>query len=215
MNFTANYITSNIITQHNENNNGSVITGFATYGKSIYEHGLDIVSMLEEITNSEEYVQAFSGSEEILNVIKGISEGNYEVPQTVYKITFDMDNVLKTSDMLDLENASEALIVNLKNRVLGTIITGINSRGGVTNLAATSVCTAGKTFVSNEIQEEMIYLYTYEGAAPVAITFTLGENNTVSASGNYLLYDELPASSVQELLEYFGAYSVEIEVVGE
>lgn len=61
----------------------------------------------------------------------------------------------------------------------------------------------------------MIYLYTYDNATPVAVTFTLGENNTVSASGNYLLYDELPAGSVQELLEYFGAYSVEIEVVTE
>ena len=59
----------------------------------------------------------------------------------------------------------------------------------------------------------MIYLYTFSDAVPVAVAFTTGENNTVTASGNFLLYDELSAGSVQELLEYFGAYSVEIEVV--
>lgn len=186
-----------------------------TKDKSIYEHGMDIVSMLAELTNSNEYVQAFSGSEEILNVIKDIGAGDYTAPQTVYRITLDMDNVLKTNEMLDLDHASEALITNLKNRVLASIITGINSRGGVTNLAATSVCTTGKTFVSNEIHEEMIYLYTYSDAVPVAVSFTLGEDNTVSASGSFLLYDEIPAGSVQELLEYFGAYSVEIEVMTE
>lgn len=181
--------------------------------KTIYEHGLDVVAMLEEIAHSDEYIQAFSGSKDIMNTIKSISKGTYTMPQTVYKITFDMDNVLKTSDILDLENASDTLITNLKGRVLNSIITGINSRSGVTALAATSVCATGKTFISNELQEEMIFLYTFSDAAPIAVAFTPGENNTVTASGNFLLYDELSAGSVQELLEYFGAYSVEIEVI--
>ena len=154
---------------------------------TIYEHGLDVVAMLAEITHSEEYIQAFSSSEDIINIIKKIGEGNYTTPQTVYKITFDMDNVLKTSDMLDLEKASDTLITNLKGRVLNSIITGINSRSGVTALAATSVCATGKTFVSNEIHEEMIYLYTFSDTVPVAVAFTPGENNTVTASGNFLL----------------------------
>ena len=183
--------------------------------KSLYEHGLDVVAMLEEIINSEEYVQAFSGSQEIMNVIQEISTGDYAAPPTVYKITLDMDNVLKTSDMLDMENASEALIANLKNRVLASIVTTINARSGALTLAASSVCTTGKTFVSSEIQEEMIYLYVFEDAAPVAVTFTLGEDNAINATGNFLLYEEIPAGSVQELLEYLGAYSVEIEIVEE
>ena len=94
-------------------------------------------------------------------------------------------------------------------------MTQINARSGAMTLAASSVCTTGKTFVSNEISEEMIYLYVFDDAAPIAVTFTLGEDNAVNATGNFLLYEKLPASSVQELLEYFGAYSVKIEIVEE
>lgn len=212
INLVANFnITQSEISS--DEGNHSIMNEITTRDKSIYDHGLDIVAMLEEITHSEEYIQAFSSSADIIATIKNIGEGDYTTPQTVYKITFDMDNVLKTSDMLDLENASDTLINNLKGRVINSIITGINSRSGVTALAATSVCATGKTFVSNELQEEMIYLYTFSDAVPVAVAFTTGENNTVTASGNFLLYDELSAGSVQELLEYFGAYSVEIEVV--
>ena len=183
--------------------------------KSLYMHGMDVVAMLEEIINSEEYVQAFSGSTEIMNVIKEISSGEYTAPATVYKITLDMETVLETNDMINLENASEALIANLKNRVLASIVTQINARNGAMTLAASSVCTTGKTFVSSEILEEMIYLYVFDDAAPIAVTFTMGEDNAVNATGNFLLYEKLPASSVQELLEYFGAYSVKIEIVQE
>lgn len=179
----------------------------------IYDQGLEIVTLLEELVHSDEYIYAFSSSEDILNIIKEIRNGDYSNPQTVYRITLDLDNVLKANEMLNMEQSSEALISNMKSRVLNSIITGINSRSGVTVLAATSVCTIGKTFVCPEIHEEMIYLYTYSDASPVAVTFTLGEDHTVNANGNFLLYDDLSAGSVQELLEYFGAYSVEISVV--
>ena len=180
--------------------------------KTLYVHGMDIISMLNEMINSEEYIQAFTGSADLITVIKDISKGNYFIPQNVYKITLDAESILDISEMLP-SDSSDNLRNHTKNRLLNSIVTQINSRGGVNKLAATSICTAGKTFVSNELETEMIYLYMFENSVPVAVTFTKGENNAVNATGSFVFFDELNFISTQELLEYLGAYSVEVEVI--
>lgn len=47
--------------------------------------------------------------------------------------------------------------------------------------------------ISENTTENVICLYTYEGAAPIAVTFTLGEDNAVSATGTFVLYDGFTA----------------------
>ena len=81
------------------------------------------------------------------------------------------------------------------------------------NLAAASVCTSGKTFVSDEISESVIYLYTFDDARPISVTFTCGEDNTVSASGMFMMNDEFPCDSVAEIEEFFGEVGVNVSEV--
>ncbi len=61
------------LSQHTSNSQNKINT---SGDKSLYSHGLDIIAMLNEIVNSKEYVQAFSGSQDIINEINDISEGN-------------------------------------------------------------------------------------------------------------------------------------------
>ena len=44
---------------------------------------------------------------------------------------------------------------------------------------------------ADEITADTIYLYTFENAVPVAVSFTVGEGNTISASGTFLIAEEL------------------------
>ena len=86
--------------------------------------------------------------------------------------------------------------------------------GGAEQLAAASICTAGKVFASDELEENAIYLYTYENAVPAAVSFSRGEDGTVSATGVLVLYDGFPAGDTPEVEQFLAELGVEVEEVG-
>ena len=115
----------------------------------------------------------------------------------------------------ELNGLSDALRENLLTRLFSALPTRINAQGGSTALAATSICTTGKTFVSTELTENMIYVYTYENAMSVAVTFIKGEDSAVSATATLLIRDGLADSSIggaAELLNMLGLTVEEIEL---
>ena len=93
---------------------------------TLYVHGMDIISMLNEMINSEEYIQAFTGSADLITVIKDISKGNYFIPQNVYKITLDAESILDISEMLS-SDSSDNLGNHTKNRLLNSIVAQIRT----------------------------------------------------------------------------------------
>ena len=182
-------------------------------GKTLYGHGQDVVSVMVEATRSEEYVQAYTGSPEINEIVKGIGAGDYTTPKAVYSITVSDETLLGIAELGNMNGASESLQDTMKGRVLGSLMTQINGMSGVNNLAASSVCTMGKTFVNEDVTENQIYLYTYDSAMPVAVTFIVGEDGSVSASGTFVMYDEFTCGSVEEIKAFFSEFNVEVEEV--
>lgn len=174
--------------------------------KTLYTHGMEVISLLQEMAKSEKYIDLLSGSGDIKSVLLEAGQGNYSQPKAVYRIKISETAVLSLME-IDLDGLSDTLQENLKSRIASIIFTQINAMGGSQTLAASSLCTAGKTFVSSELEENEIYLYTYENAVPAAVTFTKGEDGTVSATGTFVLYEafqEDPAASVTNLLGEFG-----------
>ena len=149
--------------------------------KSLYAQGLEVVQLMAEMTNTEAYIDIHTGDSAIKDIIQSISNGDYSAPKAVYAISITDENLTAMAELGNLDNASEELKSVLMQRVLGSLIPQINGMSGVENLAASSVCTVGKTFVDENATENAIYLYTYENATPVAVTFTVGEDQAVSA----------------------------------
>ena len=171
---------------------------------SLYNQGLEIVSLMNEMVNNEAYVKNFTANDEILSIVKGISEGNYDVPREVYEINLG-DNV---SGLLFGENESSITMSDQLKRVMekkavSAVVTQINAYGGATNLAASTVCTAGLSFVNDQIAEDLIYIYLYEEAKPVAVTFLSEGNGIVSANGCFLMVDEAEPFGENELISLF------------
>ena len=171
--------------------------------KSLYEHGLDVIAVMSEMTQLESYVETYTGSGEIKEVVTSIGEGDYTTPKAVYAITVNAEQIAAYADVEALDGASDALQKTMENKFIVALISQVNGRAGAMNLAAASVCTAGKTFVTDEISESVIYLYTYENGRPISVTFTCGEDSTVSASGMFMMYDAFPCDSVEEIEEFF------------
>lgn len=178
--------------------------------KSLYAQGLEVVRLMSEMTRMEEYVGLHTGNEEIKAVVRNISAGDYSEPKEVYAISVTDDSLEAMANLGDLEGASEELKTVLAQRVFASLMPQINGMSGVDNLAAASICTVGKTFVNENIAKDVICLYTYENAVPVAVTFTVGEEQTVSASGMFVMYDGFPCGSADEIKDFFGYIPVAV-----
>ena len=181
--------------------------------KSLYEQGLEIVRLMSEMTQTEGYVDVYTGNGEVKAVIQSISAGDYSSPKAVYAISVADDDLAAMVELNRLDNVSDELKKFLLQRSRSALMTQINSMSGVENLAATSVCTAGKSFVSENAAEDAIYLYTYENARPIAVTFTIGENQAVSATGMFVMYDGFTCGSVAEIESFFSDITVNVSEV--
>lgn len=186
--------------------------GGSTKTKSLYEQGLEVVSLMSEMTQSEEYIDLFIGNSDLNSVIQNISTGDYTTPKAVYAISVTDENLAALAELFGVENISEELESYLTDRIFATLMTQINSRSGVENLAAASACTAQKTFVNESADKNVIYLYTYDEAVPVAVTFIVGEDSSVSASGVFVMYDEFACGSADEIESCF-YFEVEVTEV--
>jgi len=189
-------------------------SGTSSGGKTLLEHGLEVVATMDEMAGSDEYINFYTGSKDMTEIVKEISKGDHSAPVAVYKITIDKE-AMEAWDMLSgLEGLSENLKTAMRQKAFGAaLITQINAQNGATTLAATTICTAGKTFVSSEGDGDAIYLYVYENACPAAVSFVRGEDNSVSASGTFILNDGFDASSPESLEAFFGDSGAVIESV--
>ena len=198
-----------------------IILGLAACGaakevkdsKSLYSHGLDVISLLSEMTRSENFIGIYTANSDIKDIILALAGHSYETPDAVYAITVPEETLMGMAELSNLEGASEELKNYLTQRVMASIMSQINAMSGVENLAASSVCTVGKTFVSENATENVIYIYTYEGTAPVAVTFTLGEDHTVSATATFIFYDGFTCGSAEEIESAFSDIAVNVTEV--
>ena len=196
----------------------TIILGLASCGaakeakesKSLYAHGLDVISMLSEMTHSENFIEIYTANSEIKDIISELGKHSYDTPDAAFAITVPNETLNGMEELSNLGDASEELKRYLTQRVIASLVSQINAMGGVENLAASSVCTVGKTFVSENATEHVIYLYCYNGAAPVAVTFILGEDHTVSATGTFLLYNEFIEASEKEILQIFNDMELKV-----
>lgn len=180
----------------------------------LYDKGLEVVSLLDEMAKNEDYLNLFTMQPDIINIVKDIAAGDYTQPESVYKIDIPLENIDSLyAEVVQSGEMSEGLNRAIERKMRGAVITQINALGGAEQLAASSILTAGKQFVCEGLETDLMYLYICEDSAPVAVYFTVDEDYTVYASGNYLTYKDLTTNSTEEIVTLFeniGAIVTEI-----
>lgn len=180
--------------------------------KSLADHGMDVVELIEEALNSEEYVMVYSASEQIARVIDGVAGGDFSEPEAVYSITIDEDDLLDMADV-DFDDMSDSLQKVMKSKMAGALSNMINARAGAESLAASSIISMGKTFVYEEEIENQIYLYIFEDAKPIMVSFVAGEGGAVNASGTIIFTDDFECDSADDLADVLSDYDVDVKEV--
>lgn len=181
---------------------------------SLYEQGLKVVALMEEMAGNQSYVQMFTGNTQISEVIKNNTNGDYSKPSMVYEVVLQKDNFQGLFENEDIQtNMSDELKRIVCKKVNASVVIQLNAYGGSENLAASTICTAGISFVNSEVKEDVIYIYVYENTAPVAIIFLREGNNIVSANGTFMFGEEYINLTEDNILQLFeGLYETVQEV---
>ncbi len=180
--------------------------------KRLVDHGMEVVELIEEAINSKEYVMIYSASEQITRVIEEVAEGDFSELEAVYSIRIDEDDLLEMADV-DLDDMPESLQKVMKSKMAGSVANMINARSGAEKLATSSIISMGKTFAFKEEVENQIYLYIFEDAKPIMVSFVAGEDKTVSAGGTVIFADDFECDSADDVEDLLREYDADVEEV--
>ena len=175
-------------------------SGTNSLSSALYQEGLSTVSVMEEMAENEDWVNLFSSNQNLASILSAVGDGDYSHPKAVYQI--------RLSDAF-----SDTLQAYLRATVQSSIAAQINAKGGADALAAASACTASRIFFCDDLHENLLYLYTYENAAPAMISFLVGEDGAVSATGLFILYNGFPTGSAAEIQQFLSSLNVEVTEV--
>lgn len=180
----------------------AMLTGCGGSGKTLYEHGMDVVSDMYAMASDSDYAEAMLGSmnDEISQLAELIGDGGYSAPEAVYEIgpaEEVLEELLDSADM-KLTEEQERIIAA---RLYGSVASQINSAYGVSAIAASSAFSGSKLFVADEAVNGTMYLYVFEDSYPVLVVFTQGEDGATAASGTFLLGEDYAEADGEELTE--------------
>ena len=163
----------------------SLLTGLAACGKAepkassateLYEAGLELISVMEEMIQSQEYA-AIMGSPSIDSMATDADTGDYDSPIAVYQIS--MPNItayLKRTNAQNMEllnSLSRNLRKQVENRFsFSVMINYINSTKGNNAIAFSSIYVATDKNDDLRIDEPTVLLYIFEEGIPIAVSFS-------------------------------------------
>lgn len=185
----------------------------AADNETLYEHGIELGGLLEEMLGSDQYLQLMSGSAEINAVLESYKHADFSEPESVYRVTpsEDVIPILMGMGEVDLEDFSEPLREYLERRVISTLPTTINAQGGSSVLAAASICAVSDVWAGAGLEEDCYLLYFYPEACPIMVTFHGGEGY-IDGSAMLLLADNVTEDSLEDVTDLFQQLGIDCDV---
>ena len=186
------------------------------FGKeSLYEHGMDLIDLMLEKAKSEAYLEVYGLSDNPnSDILTFVNEFDFDKPDAVYSVTLDEEDLI--CSLMDDEDFLDGLSKDLKNTVennaLNSLISRLNIVVGNNAVMTASALSSEKVFVDKSLKENVLYIYDFEGAYPVAVAFTKGEGNAVKAFGSFIFYEDFPSHSEEAIAAFFEQEGIEVKV---
>lgn len=162
----------------------------------LYNKGLEMVSLLNEMAASEEYRTLFT-PDNLNHIFEELVKGDYENCIAVYQVNISDTQILSFLTLSGLEpNAfSDNLLSQITQKSYSSFFTQLVARqSGTEALAVSSILACSSLFVYEDLKECTMYIYEYTDSYPVVVYFYPGEDGAVLATANYILLDDLKAA---------------------
>ena len=185
---------------------------------NFYESGLKVVSVMNEMVQSRDYLEIFMSASANLDTLDAtFNTGDYDKPVAVYSLKqADALGWLKTmmseSEQEKFNALSPALQEQLMARASGltALSNMINGQKGVDILSLTSALQAIMNMPELEMEEPEYYLFLFEKGVPVLVTLSWHH-----ATGMFISLSEQEAESqetIQALLRPLGIEVLPVDI---
>ena len=155
--------------------------------KSLTACGEDVISLMTEMLESDDYQSLFNLPAAYDEQINKLCEGNYSKSIAVYELFISEEEVLGKT--IDKDALSEELYAYICSSAYGSFVSRINQTSGLEAMAVSTVFTAQKTYASKDIDANKIYLYVFENGCPIVISFISDGNGAFRAVGQFIIND--------------------------
>lgn len=185
---------------------------------SLYDRGLDMISSMNAMAGDDNYRKMIGMPQEVESIINDILAMDYSEPKQVYRVT-NLDDIMNLTMYMSGvdENTFEGETKDyVKRKFAGTICNVIMGKSsGAMALAASSCFARQDIFVDSTVTEGTLYIYVYENAYPVFVSFMPGEDGAVLANSSYMILDSMIGADTETAKNSMtlGLMSVEIEEV--
>ena len=184
--------------------------------KSLTECGEDVISLMAEMLESEEYKSLYNLPAAYDDQVNMLREGNYSQSIAVYELIISekelLDNTINNT--INKDELSKELYEYICSSAYVSFASRINQTSGVEAMSVSAVFTAQKTYANNNIDSSKIYLYVFEKGCPVAVTFVSDGGDALRAVGYFIMNDEFIAedeNSIKESCEALGIHDVTVK----
>lgn len=176
----------------------------------MYELGLDLVSVLDEMVKSEDYASIMSTGA-LDEVISQVNTDGYDKPSHVYSLKLpSSDELLGMANLDNNENwnaLSDTLKDQLKNRLnFSVFITSVNNARG-SKIVAFSSAYIATDYCEDKKLQDIVYLYFFEDGTPIAVTF----NKRGNISAQFLFAENI--ENIEKAKDFFKELNAEIEEI--
>ncbi|WP_191016376.1 hypothetical protein [Treponema zioleckii] len=185
---------------------------------SLVEHGLSSISLMSEKAKSKDYVSLLFGNynDQVNQKISELASSEMEKPTHIYRLDGDFlsnfNLLLSTFGASFSEDSIKDFSPRLQTELLKRLFTSFpsiwNAKLGTTEIAAAAIFTTQTTFVSNDLKEDCIYIFEFQDAYPVAVTFLGYEGNAVTAQADFIFDRDF----VKSLTEFFSSMNINLKL---
>ena len=178
---------------------------------TLYDQGLELVSLMKEMAESPEYLNALTGNPAIREKLAGAAPSDPAGPAAVYELKIRGEDLMQ---LLGLNSAelTDRLNTALMAKSCAAVASQLNAQGGAELLAASSLCTASSSVVNPEFAGNTLYLYVYPETAPVLTAFS-AEDGVVTATASFILLEDFRSASAEEVQAFLADLPVKVAEV--
>ena len=180
--------------------------------KSLTECGEDVISLMAEMLESEDYKSLYNLPAAYDDQVNRLREGNYSKSIAVYELLVSEEELLDKT--IDKDVLSKELYEYICSSAYVSFTSRINQASGVEGTTVSTVFTAQKSYANKDIDTNRIYLYVFENGCPIAVTFVADGKDSLRAVGHFIMNDEFIAedeNSIKESCEALGINDVTVK----
>lgn len=177
---------------------------------ALYEHGMELAELLEEMLGSPEYFEMMGGSERLGEVIAPLMRADLSQPESAYLVTLSEEALplLMDAAEVDMDQFSHRMREFLERRMISSVPSILNSRQGAETLAAASILTVSDAWAGENLELGCYLILNYPDACPVLVSFW-GGDGLIEGTAAMLIGEPLEEDSMEGVHELFSYLGIE------